>query len=131
MNLLKVFEKESIISDNLNIKVVSAEDGESEVKMIVNEKVLNPYKIVHGGAIFSLADTAAGAAAISFNEAYVTMDSYINFMQPGVGQELTAVGKTTYKGSDTCVVDVSIENDKEVLIAKAMFTMFKIDASAF
>lgn len=131
MNLLDTLNQESIISDNLNLEFVKVKDGISEVKMTIDKKVLNPYQIVHGGAIFTLADTAAGAAAISFNEAYVTMDSYINFMQPGVGKELIAKGKAAFKGDDTCIVDVTIINDQEELIAKAMFTMFKIDLSAF
>lgn len=131
MNLLDIIKDKSIISENLNLEFISASDGSSEVKMRIDEKVLNPYQIVHGGAIFTLADTAAGAAAISYNNAYVTMDSYINFMHPGVGKELIAKGKTTYKGADTCVVEVSITNNKDVLIAKGMFTMFKVDVSAF
>lgn len=131
MNIMDMLDQESIISDNLNIQFVKAENGNSEIKMIIDKKVLNPYQIVHGGAIFTLADSAAGIAALSFNEAYVTMDSYINFMNPGVGKELHATATTTYKGKDTCVVDVTIKNDKDVLIAKAIFTMFKIDVSAF
>lgn len=131
MNLLDILKNKSVISENLNIEFVSAKDGISEVKMKIDEKILNPYQIVHGGAIFTLADSAAGAAAISFDEAYVTMDSYINFMQPGAGKELIAKGKTMFKGEDTCVVEITITNDRDVLVAKGMFTMFKIDVSAY
>lgn len=130
MNIMEMLDQESIISNNLNIQFVKANNGTSEVKMAIDKKILNPYQIVHGGAIFTLADSAAGAAALSFNEAYVTMDSYINFMKPGVGSELVATGVTTYRGKDTCVVEVTIKNDEDVLIAKGMFTMFKIDVSA-
>lgn len=131
MSLIDIIKQDSPISQNLNIEFVSAENGNSKIKMLIDKNVLNPYKIVHGGAIFTLADTAAGAAAISFNSAYVTMDSYMNFMQPGVGKELIANAKTSYKGDETCVVDVSITNDEEVLIAKGMFTMFKVDIKDF
>lgn len=131
MNLMEIFKNKSIISDNLNIHSIVGKDGNSQVKMTIDEKVLNPYQIVHGGAIFTLADTAAGAAAISYNEAYVTMDSYINFMNPGVGIELIASGKTEYKGPKTCVVEVAVKNEADKLIAKGIFTMYKIDISAF
>ena len=130
MNFFDVLNQKSIISDNLNISLVSAENGDSVVEMLIDEKVLNPYHIVHGGAIFTLGDSAAGAAALSFNEPYVTMDSYINFMEPGVGEKLIAHGVTRYKGPDTCVVDVEIKNDKGVLIAKGMYTMYKVEISA-
>ncbi|NLC55133.1 MAG: PaaI family thioesterase [Erysipelothrix sp.] len=131
MELMDVLNQKSIISDNLNLRFVSAQNGESEIRMSIDEKVLNPYQIVHGGAIFTLADSAAGAAAISFNDAYVTMDSFISFMNPGVGSELIAKAKTNYKGDDTCVIEVEVKNDMDLLIAKGMFTMFKIDVSAF
>ena len=130
MNVFDILNQKSIISDNLNISLVSAENGDSVVEMVIDEKVLNPYQIVHGGAIFTLGDSAAGAAAISFNEAYVTMDSYINFMEPGVGSKLIAKGKTVYKGPDTCVVDVTIKNAKDILIAKGMYTMYKVEIGA-
>ncbi len=131
MNILDILNERSIISENLNLQFISAKDGNSEVKMKIDEKVLNPYRVVHGGAIFSLADSAAGAATMSFNEAYVTMDSYINFIQPGVGKELIAKAKTIYKGETTCVIEVSVFNSEDVLSAKGMFTMYKIDLSAF
>ena len=131
MKISEILKHDSIISDNLNIEFVWAKDGNSQVKMGINERVMNPYQIVHGGAIFTLADSAAGAAAFSFNEAYVTMDSYINFISPGIGKELMAKAKTIYRGSDTCVIEVTVENDQEVLTAKATFTMFKINIDTF
>ena len=131
MNLLDILNQKSIISENLNIEFVDAKAGHSEIKMIIDEKVLNPYRIVHGGAIFTLADSAAGAAAISHEDAYVTMDSYINFMEPGVGDYLIATGDTIYRGDDTCVVEVSVKNNLDVLIAKGTFTMYKIEIGAF
>lgn len=130
MNILDKLEDDSIISKNLNLEILSAKEGNSSVKMTIDKKVLNPYQIVHGGAIFSLADTAAGAAAISFNDAYVTMDSYINFMNPGTGEFLSAKATTDYKGENTCVVEVIVTNDENKLIAKAMFTMYKVEISA-
>lgn len=131
MNLVDLLKKESIISSNLNLEFVKAKDKKSIIKMHIDEKVLNPYGIVHGGATFTLADTAAGAAAISLNSPYVTMDASINYLNPGVGNYLIAKGNVIYTGEKTCVVEISIENDNDTLIAKGMFTMYKVDIEAF
>ena len=126
-NLLNLLQKESIISNNLNLDVLLAENGKSEVKMLIDEKVLNPYGIVHGGATFTLADTTAGAAAISLGSEYVTMDANIHYLNPGTGQYLLAKGDIIYIGEHTCVVEIIINKDEGILVAKGTFTMFKIE----
>lgn len=131
MNLLDMLKTESIISNNLNLEFIEANEGFSMVRMHIDEKVLNPYGIVHGGATFTLADSAAGAASISLNSPYVTMDASINYLNPGTGKYLEAKGEVVYTGEKTCVVEINIVNDTNTLVAKGMFTMYKVDIEAF
>lgn len=130
MSLLDKLSEDSIINNNLNLSLIYAKAGNSELKMDIDKKVLNLYGIVHGGAIFTLADSAAGAAAISFNDAYVTADAHINFIKPGNGKYLIAKAKTLHKGSKTVIVEVTVLNDQSELIAKGSYTMYKVENSA-
>lgn len=116
-------------SNEMNIEVIEASSGNASAKMTISEANQNMYGIVHGGALFTLADVASAAAAFSFNDAYVTMDSYLNFIQPGTGKVLIAEAKSLNKGPETVVVDVVIMNDQEVLIAKGVYTMYRVDIS--
>lgn len=128
MNLEKMLNSDKF-SKNMNIEVVESSQGNATVKMTISENNLNLYGIVHGGALFTLADVASAATAFTFNDAYVTMDSYLNFIQPGSGDYLIAKAKSLYKGPETVVVDVVILNDQEELIAKGVYTMYRVDIS--
>ena len=46
-----------------DMRVVEVKKGYAKVEMIIDEHFLNVHGFVHGGALYSLADTAAGAAA--------------------------------------------------------------------
>ena len=44
-----------------DMQVVEVKEGYAKVEMIIDEQILNVHGFVHGGALYSLADTAAGA----------------------------------------------------------------------
>ena len=45
-----------------DMRVTEVRHGFAKVEMIIDEQILNIHGFVHGGALFSLADTVAGAA---------------------------------------------------------------------
>ena len=47
-----------------DMQVVEVKEGYAKVEMIIDEQILNVHGFVHGGALYSLADTAAGAASL-------------------------------------------------------------------
>lgn len=40
-----------------DMKVVELDEGYAKVEMVIDEQILNIHRFVHGGALFSLADT--------------------------------------------------------------------------
>ena len=48
-----------------DMQVVEVKEGYAKVEMIIDEQILNVHGFVHGGALYSLADTAAGAASFT------------------------------------------------------------------
>ena len=109
------------------MKVTDAGDGYATVEMKIDEQILNIYGLVHGGAIFSLADTAAGAASFTTGRESVTLNSSINFLRPGTGGKLRACATKIHAGRTTGVYEVFIYNDLDVLLSRATFTMFFLD----
>ena len=61
-------------------------EGYAEVEMEAGPKLANVNKTVHGGAIFSLADTAVGIASKSYGFGSVTLEGKINYLRP-IGPE--------------------------------------------
>ena len=107
-----------------NMKIVKAYDGKSELSLKITENMLNAHDMVHGGVIFTLADSTSGAACVSYGKKIVTLSASINFVDNGT---MIATGEVVHNGNSTMVVDVRVtrqEDDK--LLATASFTMFVI-----
>lgn len=88
---------------------------------------LNPYGFVHGGALFTMADCASGAAARTDGRKYVTLSSSFNFLHSGSeGDVIRAEAKVRRRGRTTCYVDVDLTNGRDELLASGNFTFFCI-----
>jgi acyl-CoA thioesterase len=68
----------------LHLEIVEARDGFARVIMPSSEKK-NPNGVIHGGAIFSLADQAFGMAANSGTVQRVAVSVHIQYIAPASG----------------------------------------------
>jgi len=69
----------------------AAREGYALVSLAVDSSMLNSHGSVHGGVIFTLADTAFAYACNSRNQAAVAQQVSIVFVSPGqAGERLTA-----------------------------------------
>lgn len=110
-----------------DMKIIKAYDGKSELSLRVTENMLNVHDMVHGGVIFTLADSASGAACVSYGKKIVTLSSNMNFLKSIDTGTMIATGEVVHNGNSAMVVDVKVsrqEDDK--LLATASFTMFVI-----
>lgn len=110
-----------------DMHVVEVKKGFAKVEMIIDEQILNVHGFVHGGALYSLADTAAGAASFATGRDSVTLSGSINYMKPGRGGKLIGIAQEISAGRTTGVYEVFIFNDQDVLLSRATFTMFFLD----
>lgn len=110
-----------------DMHVVEVKEGHAKVEMIIDEQILNVHGFVHGGALYSLADTAAGAASFATGRDSVTLSGTINYIKPGKGGKLIGIAQEISAGRTTGVYEVFIFNDAEVLLSRATFTMFFLD----
>ena len=99
--------------------------------MLIDEQILNVHGFVHGGALFSLADTAAGAASFASGRDSVTLNGCIHYMKPGKGGKLIGVASEISRGRTTGVYEVFIYNDASTLLSRATFTMFFLDQDRY
>jgi acyl-CoA thioesterase len=111
-----------------DMKIVEVRHGYAKIEMIIDEQILNIHGFVHGGALFSLADTVAGAASFATGRDSVTLNGSINYIKPGRGGKLIGIAQEISSGRTTGVYEVFIFNDQEVLLSRATFTMFFLDS---
>jgi acyl-CoA thioesterase len=63
------------------IELLETSSGKARVKMEVTRNHLNSHQTVHGGAIFTLADTAFAVASNSHGVPAAAINAHISFMK--------------------------------------------------
>lgn len=103
---------------------VTVEKDYAVCKLEIRPESLNPFGMVHGGALCTLADNAAGIAAHTDGRLYVTQSSTFNFMKNQRSGTIYATARVRHRGRSTVLISVEITGDNERLLAIAEFTMF-------
>jgi uncharacterized protein (TIGR00369 family) len=104
------------------MEVVEASAGEVTVSMDVLDRHVNLQGVVHGGMLAILADTACGLSIRSAMEAgrlHVTTDLDIHYLAPAEPGRLFGRGKAIRVGRSLAFAEVSIEDAKGRLLARA------------
>jgi len=114
----------------LGIAIVEVRDGFARLSMEVQPSMLNGHDFVHGGLIFTLADTAFAYACNSRNERNVALGAQISFVAPGrVGSKLTAVAQERSRAGRTGVYDVEVQDENGQSIALFRGTSYRIEGT--
>lgn len=112
----------------LEMDIVKLDEGYAELSMpIIEDKHTNLYRIAHGGALASLADTIMGVACATLGKKVVTLEMNMNFIKGAVPQAaITGVGKVIHNGKSTMVAEGQILDGENKLIGTSRGTFFVI-----
>lgn len=108
------------------IRIVSVDEEKSVLEAAVTDASRNVWDGVHGGFLYAMADTAAGAfARINYSQHNVTLNGSINYLRSTVqSKALTAVGRPVRVGGHIGFFEVNITDDTGALIARAEINMY-------
>ncbi|MCF2555790.1 PaaI family thioesterase [Faecalicatena contorta] len=116
----------------MGIVTTEIKEGYARAEMQIRPEHENAVGTVHGGAIFSLADTSAGAAAASYGTKMTTVSSDFHYLSPAMGTErLYGEAKAIKHGKKMSTLEVEIFSDDKKLIAKGTFTYFNLGVPLF
>jgi|SRR4051812_15480991 acyl-CoA thioesterase len=102
----------------LGIEVGEIRLGFARLRMPVRRDMLNGHEIVHGGLLFTLADTALAYAANSRNAVAVTQNASISYLSPArEGELLIAEASERGVAGRTGLYDVEVRTDGGRLLA--------------
>lgn len=106
------------------ITVLSARpDGTAEGVLDVTERSHNPHHTVHGGCLYTLADTVAGSAvAAACSTPCVTANSSMEFLRPATGSKVFCSARPKKLGRFLNVVQVELTGDNGKVVATGTFT---------
>jgi acyl-CoA thioesterase len=112
----------------LGIEIEERGDGRARLTFRPSKDHLNDGGIVHGGALATLADCAMGSALASTlgdDEAPLTVEAKINYLEPGKEGVIVAEAEVKRKGKRFTVLEADViqeETGDHVAFATATFT---------
>ena len=96
----------------VGLEITEIGEGTCRAHMKIEEKHVNPFGTVHGGCLYTLADTAAGTAAASDMRYGPTLNGELYFTHSTAGaKELFCEAKMVKNGKTIKLVDVVITDD--------------------
>jgi uncharacterized protein (TIGR00369 family) len=111
--------------NHFGFQLVKAERGRAVFRMPVLELHKQIHRVVHGGVLASLADTAGGFAAFLAappGSRVVTIELKINFLEGVERGEIEADARVLRQGKTTSVVDCDVTDQDGRLVSKALMT---------
>ena len=112
----------------MNIKVVEMGEGTATLTMPFDEKMTNPYGMMHGSAAYALADSAVAVAISTITEKgkqFFTIEMKVNYLEPVTEGILEARAKVLREGK-IVPGEVDVYNENK-LVAKAIATYIIVD----
>ena len=84
-----------------HIELESVEPDRAVFRLEIRPESRNPYGQLHGGAIYTMADNAAGSAAHTDGRYYVTQTSALHFLRNQAGGTVRATAWVRHRGKST------------------------------
>jgi uncharacterized protein (TIGR00369 family) len=118
----------------LSMNVLELSPGHALMEAVVEEKHLQAFGFVHGGALASIIDTAAFWSAfcdLDENTGITTVDLKLNYLAPVKEGKLIARGKRLKMGKTLGLGEAEILNGDGKLIAQGTSTLIVLPGFGF
>jgi acyl-CoA thioesterase len=115
----------------LGFEVEDSGDGRSTCRLSVAESHYNPLGVVHGGVLYSLADTGMGAAlfpSLQPGEICATIEIKMNYYRPVRSGEIRCLTEVLYQGKRVANLESSLYVEGR-LVGKAngSYSIFRLE----
>ncbi len=108
------------------IELLEASEGYAKARMATSDYHLNSVGMVHGGAIFTLADFACAVAANSYGEVCVGLNVDITYVKaPAAGSVLQAEAREVTHGPRIGTYTVRVSDEQDHVIAILQTTTYR------
>ena len=116
----------------LGIVIDEYKEGYCKLHYTIRPEMLNGFDIVHGGVVFSAADSAFAFACNSQGILSVALDVHITFIRAGkAGDIMTVTAREIHTGNKTAFYDIITTNDKEEIVAVFKGTAYRTGKNVY
>jgi acyl-CoA thioesterase len=124
-----IMMKRDAFSKWLGLQIAEVREGYCKLHYYVKEEMLNGFLSIHGGVLFSAADSAFAFACNSHGIISVALEVSISFTRPAkLGDKLIVEAKEVYLGNKTGIYDIRTNNENGELIALFKGTSYRTSA---
>ena len=120
----KIVNQPGQFSYENGIVLTHVQPGYGEGVLHIQPTSINPHGTVHGGCLYTLADTVAGSAACARGASCVTVSGTLEFLRSASGAHIRCVATPKKEGHTLSVMQVVLTNDDDVVVATGTFTFF-------
>ena len=125
------FHKQKLM-ETLGATLTHVAPGEVDITLPYRDAITQQHGYVHAGAVATIADSAAGYAALSLmpdDAAVLSVEFKVNMLSPAEGPVLVARGRVVKSGRTitVCRADVfSVKDGTEKIVATMQATMMAV-----
>jgi uncharacterized protein (TIGR00369 family) len=104
------FARQGIMA-TLGARLIRVAPGEVEIELPIRPEISQQHGFAHAGAVATIADSAAGYAALSLmppESGVLTAEFKINLMAPAAGERLLALGRVVKPGRTLTVAQAEV-----------------------
>ena len=111
-------------ADLVGLQVILGEHGRSQCTLVVTDELMNPYKVLHGGVLYTLADVCMATALYSHldeTETCATIEIKMSYFAPVRERTVVCDAIVAHKARRIAFLECELKNDNRVA-AKATGT---------
>ena len=123
-NVRKFFKKDRF-AKYVGIELIEVSEGKARVRLKIRQEHLNGVDLVHGGAIFALADFAFAVASNSHGTIALGVNANISYLKAARGGVLTADAIEVARNPNLATYQINITNEEDDLIAVFQGTVYR------
>ena len=124
--ILQIMLRHDKFSRWLGLEIDECKKGYCRLHYRVTEDMLNGFSYIHGGVLFSAADSAFAFACNSHGNLTVALDVSISFTRPAkAGDLLTVEAKEVFLGNRIGIYEVRTINEEGDLVALFKGTAYR------
>ncbi|MDI9431660.1 MAG: PaaI family thioesterase [Planctomycetota bacterium] len=117
MRTIKEFFKNDRFAEHSGIELLEVGEGRARARMKIEDRHLNGVNVVHGGAIFTLADLAFAAASNSHGTVAVAINASIWYVKAGLAGTLFADAREVSLNPKLATYSIEVTDDAGEIIA--------------
>ena len=115
---IQAFFRKDLFAGFVGIELIEAGEGRASARLAIGDHHRNGLGLVHGGAIFTLADLAFAAAVNSRGRAAVAIHCSISYLKAAAGDVLFAEAEEVSCGPKIAAYTIRITDASGEIIAR-------------